>query len=175
MSIYTRTGDTGKTGLYGGVRVEKSDAQVEAYGCVDELSSFIGVLINQSQKTEKAFLTGIQKHLYDVMSVLAGAPVSLDELGTQTMAFEKKIDDLDKKLPKLTRFILPQGSELSVWYHVVRTVCRRAERHVSLLLKKRTLTVDHKHIKQVVMYLNRLSDMLFIMARFANKDHEVMT
>src|SRR3990167_3479566 len=101
MPIYTKTGDKGTTALFGGKRVSKADLQVEAYGSVDELTSYIG-LVNSNIK----YLDGRVKD------------------------FENKIDEIDKKLPKLTKFILPGGSELSSWFHVLRTVCRRSERSV---------------------------------------------
>ena len=175
MTIYTRTGDEGKTSLFGGGRVSKADNQVEAYGCVDELSSFIGVLLLHARGAEKSLLSSIQKQLYDIMAMLAGSTVSLEKLEKPIDEFESKIDALDKKLPHLHRFILPQGTESAVWYHVVRTVCRRAERHVTMLLSQKKVRLDRQLLKLSTKYLNRLSDLMFIMARYKNRGHEVVT
>lgn len=175
MSIYTRTGDEGMTSLYGGSRVAKTNKHIEACGSIDELSSFIGVVLRETtNKKEVAFLTSIQRDLYDVMAVLSGAGnVDVSSLSGQITIFEKYIDRLESSLPKLSRFILPQGTRLSVWYHVVRTVCRRAERYTSALKKGRS-TIPQESLSVCIAYLNRLSDLFFILARYSNRGTEIV-
>ncbi|HEX7543096.1 MAG TPA: cob(I)yrinic acid a,c-diamide adenosyltransferase [Patescibacteria group bacterium] len=166
MSIYTRTGDAGTTGLYGGKRILKSDLQVEAYGSIDELTSFIGLVANKLiNKKDKLFLISLQKDLYQIMAVLSGAKIDLQFLfEKKVLSFENKIDELEKKLPKLTKFILPGGTEISSWFHILRVICRRAERNV----------VRFNNNIIIVKYLNRLSDFLFVMARTYGKNKEIV-
>lgn len=166
MPIYTKTGDKGTTAVFGGRRISKSDLQIEAYGSVDELSSFIGLIIAKLKDAQEiSLLTSIQKSLYDVMSFLAGAPVDIKYLDKNTKKIEQEIDKIARRLPKLHRFILPQGTELTALYHVVRSVCRRCERNV----------VEYGHMsKEVIKYLNRLSDLFFTLARKHTKQ-EVVT
>lgn len=159
MKIYTKTGDNGTTSLFGGQRVLKSDLQVMAYGSVDELSSFIGLLIEKVSVSDKQFLTNVQDNLYVIMSLLSGAPEQNNTLEKNVIEIEKRIDEIEKSLPKLTLFILPQGSEASALAHIARAVCRRAEREVVRSFDK----------IQILQYLNRLSDFLFVLARFYNK------
>src|SRR3989344_3166578 len=131
MSIYTRTGDRGKTSLFGGKRTAKSNIRVEAYGSVDELSSYVGLISSKIKSLKsKVYLTEIQKDLYKIMAALSGAKIDLRFLESRVKDFEKQIDRMDEKLPKLTRFILPGGSGLAAWFHVLRTICRRSERNV---------------------------------------------
>ena len=166
MPIYTKTGDKGTTSLFGGKRVSKSDLQIEAYGSIDELSSFSGLVAAKiKNKTDKNFLIELQKDFYKIMAVLSGAKVNLDFLEIKISNFEKKIDFLDKKLPRLRRFILPSGAEISSWFHVLRVICRRAERKV--------IKHSQKELK-VIKYLNRLSDLFFTLARYYNKGREVV-
>ncbi len=166
MPVYTKTGDGGITSLYGGKRVSKANPQVEAYGQADELSSFIGLLIAKIKNTDhKKFLTEIQKDLYLIMSFLAGAEVKIDNLSERVKKIEKEIDLLEKKLPKLNRFILPQGTEIACLFHITRSVCRRTERTLVRYLEKEKVT---SYKSQVTSYLNRLSDLLFLLARFYN-------
>ncbi|MBI5123402.1 cob(I)yrinic acid a,c-diamide adenosyltransferase [Candidatus Roizmanbacteria bacterium] len=166
MSIYTRTGDSGTTGLYGGKRLSKSDLQVEAYGSIDELTSFIGLVVNKLiNRKDKLFLISLQKDLYQIMAVLSDAKIDLKFLfEARVLSFEKKIDGLEKKLPKLNKFILPGGNEISSWFHILRVVCRRAERNA----------VRFNNNIIIVKYLNRLSDLLFVMARNYGKNNEVV-
>lgn len=166
MSIYTRTGDDGTTALFGGKRLLKSDLQIEAYGGLDELSAYLGLLISKTKnKDDKELFTFIQKDLYQMMGYLAGAKINLDYLAKEIIKFEKIIDTLELKLPKLTQFILPQGTELSVHAHIARTICRRAERSV--------VRYDNA-LKIVIRYLNRLSDLLFMFARTYNTNEVVV-
>lgn len=168
MPIYTRTGDKGLTSLYSGKRVPKSDPQIDAYGTVDELSSLIGLIaVKIKNKREMDFLTSVQKDLYEIMAYMSGADVVLDFLNDKTFVFEKMIDEFDKKLPRLKKFIIPGGTELSSWFHVLRTVCRRSERAVVKLHATR-------YTLHVIQYLNRLSDLFFTLARFYNKGKEIV-
>lgn len=173
MTIYTRTGDRGETSLYGGKRTSKANYQVEAYGSIDELTSFIGLLNSKVKgKKSKLFLAEIQKDLYQIMSHLSGSNVTVNYLNKRVKEFEKQIDQMDKKLPKLTRFILPGGNELSAWFHILRTVCRRSERNVVKFSEKPT--TDNR-LLTTVKYLNRLSDLFFTLARFYNKGKDFLT
>jgi len=165
MSIYSRTGDKGTTSLYRGKRVSKSDPRVEVYGSFDELTSFIGlVAVKIKNKKDKEFLTEIQRDLYKIMSYLSGVKLSLDFLNNKVLKFENKIDQLDKKLAQLNKFILPGGTEISSWFHVLRTVCRRAERNM----------VKYFFSLKIIRYLNRLSDLLFVLARTYGKNKEIV-
>lgn len=159
MKIYTKTGDDGTTSLFGGKRLAKSDPLVTAYGTVDELTSFIGLLIEKVFSSDKQFLTGVQNDLYVIMSLLSGSPVENNLLEQKIKKIEERIDEMEKKLPRLTLFILPQGSESSAFAHVTRTICRRAEREV---VKANCLSI-------IIRYLNRLSDFFFVLARSYNK------
>src|SRR4030043_2296776 len=161
MPIYTKTGDDGTTSLFGGRRLSKSDLRVEAYGTVDELSSLIGFVISKNKKNKK-LPTDVQKDLYQIMGYLGGAKTDLNFIKKRVVYFEKTIDQLTKKLPPIKNFILPQGSELSSWFHILRTVCRRTERSVIRYYKK----------FEIIQYLNRLSDLFFILSRHYNNQKE---
>lgn len=150
----------------------KSNTQIEAYGSVDELSSFIGLVSVKASESEREYLSAIQHDLYKIMGCLSGARVVLTSLKKKTTDIERHITRFEKKLPKLNKFILPQGSELAASYHVLRTVCRRAERRVVTYLvdkKKRSKQDDI-----VVIYLNRLSDLFFTLARVHNREEEIL-
>ena len=165
MKIYTRTGDAGETSLFGGSRVAKNDARIEAYGTVDELNSFIG-LARASWPTSPvdAELNAVQADLFDVGAHLASPGTSrfpgVDE--SRIEALEGAIDTMTAVLAPLTAFILPGGSLLAAHLHVARTICRRAERLVVALQD------DTPATQSTIRYLNRLSDYLFTAARFAN-------
>ena len=169
MSIYTKTGDRGTTAVFGARRVSKADPQVEAYGKIDELTSFLGLLIvklqDQDQK-QTLILTDIQKDLYEIMAVLSGAKKDILYLEKKVVIFEQYIDKIESVLPPLHRFILPGGTELSALFHIVRTICRSAEREVVRYRADQFL---------IIKYLNRLSDLFFDMARMYNKNHEIKT
>lgn len=165
MSIYTRTGDSGTTSLYGGKRISKADCQIETYGLIDELTSFIGLVVTKiKNKNDIRLLINIQKDLYQIMGYLSGAKTDLFFLENKVLTFEKIIDEIEEKLPKLNKFILPRGTEVSSWFHVLRTICRRVERNM----------VKFKSNILIVKYLNRLSDLLFIMARNYGKNKEIV-
>jgi len=158
VKIYTRTGDNGTTALRGGKRVRKDAPRIEACGTVDELNSAIGLArsLHTDRKLD-AILTGIQRELFDVGATLAGKPEQSRNMTPRIPAMEKLIDQLETELPPLKEFILPVGP-----LHLARAVCRRAERACV------TLAADEKGIEPVVGYLNRLGDLLFVLARWAS-------
>lgn len=167
MKIYTRTGDQGETSVIGG-RVLKDDLRVEAYGTIDELNCFIGQAVsqmNQDYDDMKHHLLHIQNELFDCGSDLAYArPDQASAAAAQTMIdrLEEWIDRYDQETERITQFILPGGSLIASALHVCRAVCRRAERRVVTLAGRDEINVT------VRVYLNRLSDLLFTMARAAN-------
>ena len=173
MSIYTKTGDKGTTAVFGGKRISKSDIQIEASGSIDELTSFIGWTQEQvSREEERKTLSRIQQSLYQIMGFLAGANVDLAPLSLEVKDFEKTIDAISTELPPLNRFILPQGGELSSRYHIVRVLCRRSERAVIKYLSTQPMTHNSEFM---IQYLNRLSDLFFMLARKNTKGKESVT
>jgi cob(I)alamin adenosyltransferase len=165
--IYTRTGDDGSTGLADGSRRPKSDLRLDSYGTVDELNSVLGLAVRAVGEADAAMaeeLSRIQNDLFDLGADLAtpGTGEGLRILSAQTARLEQLIDRYNADLAPLESFVLPGGSEGSSWLHVARTVCRRAERLVVGL-------AGHEEINpEAVKYLNRLSDLLFVLARAAN-------
>jgi len=173
VKIYTRTGDGGDTGLFGGGRVPKHDRRVEAYGQVDELNAAIGFALAQEPRTFcRELLETVQKDLFTIGAELATPdPEKLAKalggppLGrAQVAALEAAIDRYEPQLPALQQFILPGGVPKGAALHLARTVCRRAERAVVQLLRAQ----ETGGLSSVVPYLNRLSDLLFVLARVAN-------
>ena len=168
MKIYTKTGDSGETSLFDNTRVSKGDARVDAYGEVDELNAALGAARAAGLDRDlSGALEEIQKELFAIGAKLADPSKRIsaritkaDVVDTQTTRLETTIDRLEEELPPLRRFILPGGSPAGALLHLARTVCRRAERRVVAL----TEPVD----PAIVVYLNRLSDLLFVMARAAN-------
>lgn len=165
MKIYTKTGDKGQTSLFGGKRILKDNLRIEAYGTVDELNAFTGLLHDQCPYDEvKVSLSAIQNLLFNMGSVLATDPEKKFDLpGIKTNhieELEKRMDAMDETLPALQNFILPSGHPLVSAAHVCRTVCRRAERRLVSLSQEST--VDEISI----VYLNRLSDYFFVLARY---------
>jgi len=165
MKIYTKTGDKGTTSLFGGTKLSKDDIQIEAYGTVDELNSFLGTLISMTEDTDlDAELKSIQPILFDIGSHLASDGSQPDYLpplhDKNTTTLESSIDRMTKKLPKLKAFIMPGGNARIAHAHVCRVVCRRAERRVVTMQK----TSELNPIIQI--YLNRLSDYFFVVARY---------
>ncbi len=166
MKIYTKTGDKGETSLIGGTRVKKSHARIEAYGTVDELNAFIGVVRDQDvNQKRQAIFSEIQDRLFTIGSSLATDPdragkTVLPDLHEQDLAFlENEMDLLDQKLPPLRNFILPGGHPAVSFCHVARSVCRRAER-LAIALQEESYVAE-----LVIKYLNRLSDFLFVLSR----------
>lgn len=174
MKIYTKTGDKGETSLFGGKRVSKADTQVEAYGAVDELTSYLGLLIAYLPDEKKqVLLTAIQKNLYEMMAVLSGAKQPIEHIAARINELEQTIDQIEAELPELRRFILPQGNKETATAHIARTICRRAERSVVRLQTEEK--IDEEKIKIIIQYLNRLSDFLFVFARLLSRGREVVT
>jgi cob(I)alamin adenosyltransferase len=169
MKIYTRTGDAGETGLFGGTRVGKDDPRVEAYGTVDELNSCLGVAraLGVSERTDAALLR-MQSDLFTLGAELACVPGKEDKLRLtlvgepDILRLEGWIDEAEAPLSELKNFVLPGGSPSAAELHRARTVCRRAERRV--LTAGRVSAIR----PAIVIYLNRLSDLLFVLARYEN-------
>lgn len=186
--IYTRTGDKGTTALVDGSRVAKNSVRIEAYGTVDELNSFIGVLIASEPLTDadRQQLTDIQARLFDIGSYLAAGNAEmsarlLPELDGSLKALEDAIDLYDNELPRMNSFVLPQGAPSAAAAHVARAVARRAERRIlslSDVLSDRSDKSDGSDMSDgsdlacidasVLRYINRLSDYLFVLSRHCN-------
>lgn len=169
--IYTRTGDNGTTSLVGGIRVSKTHARLEAYGTVDELNSFLGMLISLMEDgDDRSLLQYVQHKLFSVGSYLATDQTQTDlkmesRISDETVErLEKAIDRLDGLLPPLQAFVLPGGSREASVCHICRTVCRRTERRILDLEEREGCQVDEK-VKQ---FVNRLSDYLFVLSRKLN-------
>ncbi len=176
MKIYTRTGDDGQTSLFGGGRIAKHHPRVSAYGEVDELNAAIGVAVaTEPTAFESELLTGIQRDLFAIGGQLASpnpakvakalqkAEISEDRI----LEMERAIDRAESELPTLRHFILPGGCPKGSFLHYARTVCRRAERAVVSLSETETVP------DIILQYLNRLSDLLFTLARLANRRQDV--
>jgi len=175
IKIYTKTGDKGKTSLIGGTKVPKSHIRIEAYGTIDELNSWIGLVGDQIKiKKEKQILQEVQDRLFTIGSSLACDPekepkLKLPDLVELDIIFlEKEIDKMNKKLPVMKTFIIPGGHPVVSSTHIARCVCRRAERLI-VALEQQKMFVD----PLVIKYLNRLSDYLFVLARFIGKSLKV--
>tara|TARA_B100000475_G_C15003393_1_gene317303 strand:+ start:721 stop:1266 length:546 start_codon:yes stop_codon:yes gene_type:complete len=176
MKIYTKNGDRGKTSLIGGKKVSKHDLQVEAYGSIDELNSFMGLLKDYSKNDEiNLVLFKVQLKLFTIGSILAQENTSsnsviLEKLNISakdTNFIELQIDKLEKKLPKLSKFIIPGGHKLVSYCHVSRSICRRAERKIS------KLSDSVKLDSNILPYINRLSDFLFVLSRYFSKELDI--
>ena len=176
MKIYTGTGDRGKTSLFSGERIEKNDDRIEAYGAVDELNASIGAVtafLPSAPGTDpvRMQLTRIQSDLFRVGAFLATTTDSpsmaylhpIDQADSSWL--EEQMDQMQSQVSELTVFILPGGHPSAAWAHVARTVCRRAERRIVSLLE-RTSTDESAH--SLLTYVNRLSDYLFMLARYCN-------
>ena len=177
MKIYTGTGDRGKTSLFSGERIEKNDGRIEAYGAVDELNAFIGAVAaslpsGPESDTLRKQLTGIQADLFRVGGWLATTADSpsmayLQPMGqADSLRLEELVDHMQSQLPELTVFILPGGHASAAWAHVARTVCRRAERRIISLLGR--ISPTDEGANGMLIYINRLSDYLFVLARYCN-------
>lgn len=179
--IYTKTGDDGTTGLGTGARIRKDDARVEAYGEVDEANAALGVAVVACEggglKEIASLLAGIQHDLFDVGADLC-VPIAADEKSgqklrvqaAQTLRLEKAIDQYNEGMASLTSFLLPGGSAAAAALHLARTVVRRAERRVVTLLAATPGGTSPETVK----YLNRLSDLLFVLSRAANRGNDVL-
>jgi cob(I)alamin adenosyltransferase len=169
MKIYTKTGDAGETGLYGGPRVAKDAPRIEAFGTVDELNASLGVVRTEPLPADvESLLARIQNQLFDLGALLATpkpTAAASAAIGPAVIAeLETAIDQFGAELPPLRQFILPGGVPAAACLHVARTVCRRAERRVVSLarLPEENVAAD------LIVYLNRLGDLLFVLARFTN-------
>lgn len=167
MKIYTKTGDDGTTGLQGGKRISKSDPRIISYGSIDEINSWLGLALAQELDTDiRELLTKIQNELF-----VAGSDLSNPNLSdaknrvTETMIdnLEKEIDKYEKELSPITNFILPGGHKNASYLHLARTVARRAETQIVILSNQERINPNCQK------YLNRLSDLLFVLARVTNK------
>ncbi len=172
MKIYTKTGDKGKTSLIGGTRVPKYHIRIECYGTVDELSSWIGLIRDQDVLVHyKDSLLEIQDRLFTIESILASdgsSEYKLPEIETKDIDFlENEIDVITKELPQLRSFLLSGGNTIVSYCHIARTVCRRCER---LILR---LGEEYELNELVLIYLNRLSDYLFVLSRKIGVDKNV--
>jgi len=181
MKIYTGTGDRGKTSLFSGERVSKADARIDAYGDLDELNSILGALAAHlsAEETLVAELQQIQSGLFQAGAWLATRPdaPSIDSLqkisAEQIASLEKAIDRFEDELPVIKSFILPGGHITAAWAHVARTVCRRCERKVVPLISKSMKGKAAESYQRLLVFLNRLSDYLFVLARKCNHIHGV--
>lgn len=168
MKIYTRTGDEGTTALIGGTRVDKDDERIDAYGTVDELNSWIGLIRDQKIDNHSfKILVEIQDRLFTIESLLAQGPgdFKLPKINEgDIVLLENEMDAMNEHLPPVTKFILPGGNTIVSYCHIARTVCRRAER---ILIKlNRKFPIDTLSLK----YVNRLSDYLFVLSRKISHD-----
>ncbi len=177
MKIYTRTGDEGMTALFGGTRVPKHHIRIQSYGTVDELNSWLGLIRDQNiDKAYKEVLMKVQKDLFTIGAILATDPekailksgkerLNIPKISAEDISFlEQEMDRMDEKLPEMTHFILPGGHPAVSYCHIARTVCRRAERMTVLLHEKQPFATE------VLSYMNRLSDYLFVLSRAVSTD-----
>ena len=180
MKIYTKTGDKGTTGLVGGTRLPKHNLRIECYGTIDELNSYLGLIRDQEiSKNHKTTLLEIQNQLFVIGSLLATDPKLLKDdtkrkrfginfLNPEAITFlETEIDAINRELPPMTHFILPGGHQTVSFCHIARCICRRAERTIS------KLSLEQPTQPEVLIYLNRLSDFIFVMARKLSKELKV--
>ncbi len=177
MKIYTKTGDKGKTALFGGTKVPKHHIRIESYGTVDELNSHLGLVRDQDIDTHsKGILATIQNKLFTVGAILATDPekavlksgkerLNIPKISSEDIELlEQEIDNMNEALPPMTHFILPGGHQTVSFCHIARCVCRRAERLAAALNDLEPFQPE------TLMYLNRLSDYLFVLARKLSKD-----
>lgn len=172
MKIYTKTGDQGQTSLYGGGRVDKDHLRIETFGTIDELNADLGVVRAELSRLGEPYqpidelLSHVQNQLFDLGAELASptaAAKGTELLATAAIvALEQAIDRWEAQLPPLKQFVLPGGTEAAARLHVARCVCRRSERALVTLMRSESVRPE------VVVYLNRLSDLLFVLARAAN-------
>lgn len=175
MKIYTKTGDKGETGLFGGKRIQKFSSRINAYGTVDELNAAIGVALCYVEvNAVKSVLRKLQNQLFVVGADLAtpleveSKNISIPRVSEDDISgSEKAIDFFDKQLEELHYFILPGGSKSAAQLHAARTICRRAEREIVLLSQQEEIN------QNIVIFVNRISDLLFVLSRIENKTAEI--
>lgn len=168
MKIYTKKGDSGETSLFGGAKVSKSSARIEAYGTVDELNSVVGLATSHSLSPKGTVWTKkVQEFLFVLGADLATPPSSktrINRIGEEEIkSLEHAIDEIEEELAPLKHFILPGGAQAGATLHVARTVCRRAERAAVACSQEENIS------GHTIKFLNRLSDFLFVLARYENK------
>ena len=177
MKIYTKTGDKGTTALFGGTRVSKHHIRIDSYGTIDELNAWLGLIRDQEIASHsKKLLAVIQDKLFTIGAILATDPekallksgkerLNIPKINASDIELlEKEMDAMSESLPPMTHFILPGGHTTVSYCHIARTVCRRAERMATLLFEKEPFE------ENVLSYINRLSDYLFVLARKLSKD-----
>ncbi len=171
VKIYTKTGDDGTTGLVGGKRVKKSNLRIIAYGAIDELNSSIGIVLSSSLDSDiSELLTQIQNQLFVVGADLANPKLSdaTNRVSIDMVTFlEKYIDNFESELLPIAYFILPGGNQVASWLHLARAICRRAETSIASLSESEQIN------KTCQIYINRLSDLLFVIARVINKRSKI--
>ena len=179
MKIYTKTGDKGKTSLFGGLRVSKHHLRIEAYGTVDELNSYVGLIRDQKiDELTHEILLKIQNELFTLGAMLATPPekevlkngkkrLNIHTINESSIIYlENQMDEMNEQLPQMTHFVLPGGHTTVSFCHIARCVCRRAERITTQLSEESTVDIH------ILMYLNRLSDYLFVLARKLTIDNQ---
>ncbi|MDR1652182.1 MAG: cob(I)yrinic acid a,c-diamide adenosyltransferase [Prevotellaceae bacterium] len=175
MKIYTKTGDNGTTALIGGTRVAKCDPRIDAYGTVDELNAFIGLLAAMLHNKSRhiAFLQNIQQSLFALGAYLAvdtqkqNAEKFAEKISENLIqSIENEIDTINNDLPTLKYFVVPGGTQASATAQICRTVARRAERKIYYLQKKKSVEIN----KNILVFINRLSDYLFVLSRILNRE-----
>ena len=167
MKVYTKTGDKGKTSLIGGEKVYKDEAQIEAYGTVDELNSYLGLVRDHDEigTSDRDFIISVQNDLFAIGSLLAESKkknnMKLPQITEEMISnIEKKIDEIELQLEPMRFFVLPGGHKLISHLHITRCICRRAERRIVTLS-------NQIEVSQIILkYVNRLSDYIFILSRY---------
>jgi len=167
MKIYTGKGDEGKTSILGPDKLYKDDIRINAYGTIDELNSLIGLIILDVRDEIRPHLTKVQNNLFDIGSDLASVDPINSISADDVSVLERTIDKFEKELPELKSFILPGGSKASAWLHVGRSVTRRAEREITTLSRKSEIN------KHIIPWINRLSDLFFVWARYSNLKEDI--
>ncbi len=164
MKIYTGKGDEGKTSILGPDRLYKDDIRIKAYGTIDELNSIVGLIIPEVTSDIKSILLSVQNTLFDIGADLASVKPMNTTSADDVTHLEKLIDDFTNPLTELKSFILPGGSKAAAWLHFGRTVTRRAEREITSLARSAEIN------KQIIPWINRLSDLFFVCARYSNQN-----
>ena len=170
MKIYTKKGDSGTTSIIGKNNVDKHHMRIEAYGTIDELNSYLGLLSSYNHVdfiTQKKQLSLIQNILFKIGSSLASQNMKYKLSNSDIEKLERYIDKIEIYLPALTSFILPSGTTWSSYAHIARCVCRRSERRITLL------NINEEIDQNIIKFINRLSDYLFVLARYINKINDV--